>query len=315
MITFYEPEFLWLLLGIPLVIYGYHLARKKRSQNVLRFSQIGLLREAAGKKNNFFREHLLFSLVLLVIISMILGFADPHIPLEQEKEGVSVVLSIDVSGSMTATDYPPNRIEAAKSSAKILVESLKPKDHAGIVVFETGATTSAFLSPDKKRVIQKLEGISVRQGRTAIGDGLALAVDMAISIPNKQRIVILLSDGVNNAGAISPEEAIGFAKANDIQVFTIGMGSNEPVVLGYDWFGNPQYAEFDENLLKLIAQETNGKYYRSVDKDTLDNIYKQISSEIKREKEEVSIKDWFFAAAALILLLEIYVRYGRYKVM
>jgi Ca-activated chloride channel family protein len=246
---------------------------------------------------------------------MIIGFSNPHIPLEQTKEGVNVVLVIDISGSMQATDYEPNRLESAKNSAEILLNSLKEKDHVGIVTFESGATTAAYLSPYKERVKEKLESIEVKEGQTAIGDGLALGIDMASSIPNKKKVVILLSDGVNNAGVISPVEAIQFANVNKIQVFTIGMGSEGRVILGYDWFGNPQYAELDEETLRTIAQDTGGMYYKSVDSQTLDNIYSSISQEIEREQEETNIKDWFFLSALFIFLIQIYLRYGKRRII
>jgi Ca-activated chloride channel family protein len=228
---------------------------------------------------------------------------------------VNVVLAIDASGSMQAQDYKPNRLEAAKSSAKTLLESLHEKDNVGIVLFESGATTSAYISPYKDRVITKLEGIASKQGATAIGDGLAMAVDMASSIPNKKKIVILLSDGVNNAGVIAPEEAVAYAKQNKIQVYTIGMGSEGKVVLGYDWFGNPQYAELDEATLKAIAEQTKGQYFKSVDSKTLDEIYKTISEEIVREKEPTSIKNWVFLAAFMLLLVQVYIQYGKYRIV
>jgi Ca-activated chloride channel family protein len=246
---------------------------------------------------------------------MIIGFANPHIPLEQSKEGVNVVLVIDVSGSMQATDYKPDRLEAAKNSAKILVDSLPPKDNAGIVIFETGATTAAYLTPNKDKVIEKLSNIAPTNGETAIGDGLSLGIDMATSIQNKKKVVILLSDGVSNAGVISPSEAVAFAKSNNIQVYTIGLGSYGKTVLGYDFFGRPQYAELDEDTLKAIAEKTGGKYFKSVDIKTLNEIYQNISNDIKREKEETNIKDWFFVFAFGIFFLQIYLRYGRGRII
>ena len=216
---------------------------------------------------------------------------------------------------MQADDYKPTRLEAAKSSAEILLKSLKEKDHAGIVIFESGATTAAYLSPYKEKVIEKLRNIQQKQGKTAIGDGLSLGIDMATSIPNKKKVVILLSDGVNNAGVISPQEAIEFAKTNNIQVYTIGLGSEGKVVLGYDWFGNPQYAELDEATLQAIAEQTGGKYFKSVDDKTLDEIYKNISQDIKREKEETNIKDWFFLAALITFLIYLYLRYGERRII
>lgn len=303
------------LLIIPICYYFYYQIKKKKKNEAIKFSNIGFIKSALGDSKKSKRNDILFYLSLAAIGLMILGFANPHIPLKQTKEGVNVVLVIDVSGSMQATDYKPNRLESAKSSAEILLKSLKEKDHSGIVVFESGATTAAYLSPYKEKVIEKLRDIQIKEGATAIGDGLSLGIDMATSIPNKKKVVILLSDGVNNAGVISPDEAVIFAKKNNIQVYTIGMGSEEPVILGYDWFGRAQYAELDEETLKKIATETGGKYFKSVDSKTLDEIYENISQDIKREKEETNIKEWFFFAALIILFIELYFRYGGKRVI
>lgn len=315
MAGFENPALLWLLLLIPLIYYFYKKIVEKKKKEALAFSQLSFIKSALGDKKKSRRQDIIFYLNLVIILFMIIGFANPHVPLKQTKEGVNVVLVIDVSGSMQATDYQPSRMEAAKKSAEILVKSLKPKDQVGIVTFESGATTAAYLSPFKEKVIEKLRSIQVRQGRTAIGDGLSLGIDMATSIPNKKKVVIFMSDGVNNAGVISPEEAVAFAKANNVQVFSVGMGTEGRAILGYDFFGNPQYAELDEGLLKAIAENTGGTYYKSVDSKTLDEIYDKISKEIKREKEEINIKDWFFLAALLLLFIELYVRYGHRRVI
>jgi Ca-activated chloride channel family protein len=313
-LTFLNPILLWLLLIVPVILYFHQLAQQKKKKEAIKFSHLAIIKKAMGQKK-FSRAKILFYLTLTAITLILIGLADPHIPLKQTKEGVNVVLVIDDSGSMQATDYSPNRLEAAKSSAAILIGSLNPKDHVGIVIFESGATTASYLTPFKERALQKLRSINQKDGKTAIGDGLSLAVDMATSIPNKKKVVILLSDGVNNAGVISPAEAVQFAKANKVQVYTIGMGSDSPVVLGYDWFGNPQYAELDEATLMGIAQETGGKYFKSVDKKTLDEIYKGISKDIKREKEPTSIKNWLYSLAIILLIIEIYLRYGRKSII
>ena len=151
--------------------------------------------------------------------------------------------------------------------------------------------------------------------KQTIGDGLSLGIDMATSIQNQKKVLILLSDGVSNAGVISTSEAISFAKSNNIQVYTVGLGSKGKTLLGYDFFGNPQYAELDENTLKSIADKTGGKYFKSVDPKTLNEIYQNISSDIKREKEETNIKDWFFIAALGFFFLQFYWRYGRGRII
>ncbi len=315
MAGFENPWILVFLFIIPILYYIYKQVITKKKKDAIKFSNLGFIKSALGDKKKSKRYDYMFYLLLVILALLIIGFANPHIPLEQKKEGVNVVLVLDVSGSMQATDYKPNRLEAMKKAAEILIKDLKKNDHVGIVTFESGATTAAYLSPYKDKVIEKLRSISLREGKTAIGDGLAMGVDMATSIPNKKKVIILLSDGVNNAGVISPAEAIAFAKSNNIQVHTIGMGSEEQVVLGYDWFGRPQYAEFDAETLKVIARETGGKYFESVDEDTLEKIYENLSEEIKREKEETNIKDWFFLAATLLLLYYLYMRYGGKRVI
>jgi Ca-activated chloride channel family protein len=315
MAGFENQIILLFLLLIPVLFYLYNKVLIKKKKAAIKFSNLSYIKSALGDKKKTKRDSLLFYISIGIIVLMILGFADPHIPLEQTKEGVNVVLVLDVSGSMQAEDYPPNRLESAKKSAEILLNSLQPKDNAGIVTFETGATTAAYLSPYKDKVIDKLRDIMPREGKTAIGDGLSLGIDMATSVPNKQKVVILLSDGVNNAGVITPGEAVAFAKSNDIQVYTIGLGSENKVVLGYDFFGRAQYAELDEATLNAIAENTGGKYFKSIDFATLENIYKNISQDIKREQEDTSIKDWFFAASLGLFFIQIYMRYGKGRII
>jgi len=314
MISFLSPAYLWLLLLVPAIYLFYLKALTKRRRQAMKFSSLGLIKKAAGTKGRW-RRNLSFYLGLAAAILLIIGLSDPHIPLKREREGVNVVLVLDVSGSMQAQDYDPTRMEAAKKAAGILIDNLNPKDNVGIVIFESGATTAAYLSPFKDRVADKLEAIKPKEGKTAIGDGLSLGVDMAASVPNKKKVIVLLSDGVNNAGVISPQEAVSFANANKIQVNVVGMGTEGKTVLGTDFFGRPVYAELDEATLKSIAEQTGGQYYKSVDSDTLDDIYERISEDIEREREETSIKDWFIGLAAIVILVQIYMMYGRYRII
>lgn len=318
-LTFMNPLALLLILVLPLLVLFYIDQSKKKKSKALLFSNLGLLKKAQKKTKHRFRKHLNFSLLILVLFMLIIGFADPHIPLNNKKDGVNVVLSIDVSGSMRATDYSPNRLEVAKTSAVTLIDSLETKDSIGVVKFGNGATTVSYLTPFKTRAIDKVKAIPMQgcEG-TAIGDGLATAVDMASSIPNKKKIVILLSDGEQTAGNFKPEEAIRFASENKIQVYTIGMGSTGDVQFACPGaFGFPQYgkASLKEETLKQIATSTGGKYFKSVNKDTLDKIYKTISEDIKREKEPTSIRMWFFILAFILTIVEIYYRYGRYAIL
>jgi Ca-activated chloride channel family protein len=311
--NFENPLWFFALFLIPVVWYFYTKSLKKKKALAIKFSNISLIKEAGMGKSK--AKEVLFYMNILLVFLLITALADPHIPLTQTKEGVNVVMIMDVSGSMAANDYKPTRLEAAKESAKTLIDELNNKDNSGIVIFSSGATTSAYLSPYKDKVLEKLSGIRQTEGETALGDGLALAVDMATSIPNKKKVIILMSDGVNNAGVISPDDAISFAKTNNIQVYTVGIGSNERVVLGYDWFGRPQYAELDEATLQKIAKETNGQYFKSVDSSTLEKIYRELPKKIEREPEDSSIKDWVIMAAMGVLLAQLYLRFGRYRIL
>lgn len=311
--NFVNPYWFAAFLLLPIVWYFYRESIKKKKSLAIKFSNISLIKESGIGKSK--AKEVLFYLNLLLIALLIMALADPHIPLTQTKEGVNVVMVMDVSGSMVANDYKPTRLEAAKESAKLLVDELNNKDNSGIVIFSSGATTSAYLSPYKDKVFEKLSGIRQTDGQTALGDGLALAVDMATSIPNKKKVIILMSDGVNNAGVISPDEAITFAKTNNIQVYTVGIGSNENVILGYDPFGRPQYAQLDEATLQKIATETNGQYFKSVDSSTLEKIYSELPKKIERETEDSSIKDWVIIVAIGVVLAQLYLRFGRYRIL
>lgn len=314
MTGFAEPLWLIGLAGIPVLCLLYRRAVRERSYAALTFSRVAVAAQAQGS-DRLRRPHILFALALLALALILVGLADPHIPLEGADEGVSVVLVLDTSGSMQATDYLPTRLEAAKAAAETLLSRLNPEDYAGVVVFESGATSAAYLSPDRDRVIERLQGIRARDGQTALGDGLALGVDMADSIPNRHRVVILLSDGASNAGTFSPAEAAAYACERNVPVYTVGIGSPDPVVAGYDLAGVPEYAVLDEETLRAIARTTGGKYYAAVDEGTLAAIYAGLTDEIPREPKDTSIRAIFFAGALIVLLLEIYLRYGRGRIL
>ncbi|NOR85868.1 VWA domain-containing protein [archaeon] len=313
---FLEP--LWLIpmiIALTGLIYIVMLSKKGNKKAALKFGNINLMKMASTHQKTKKRSNVIIALEILAILFLFLALADPHIPLKQDKKGVNVVLAIDISGSMQATDYKPTRIQAAKQAAKTLVNSLENKDYVGVVSFSTGASTVSYLTPDKEKAEKRISGIAANNGATAIGDGLSLAIDMVSSIPNKKRFVVLLSDGVSNAGVISPTEAATFAKTNDVVVFTVGMGSEQPVILGYDWFGNPQYANLDETTLNQIAATTGGTYFKSIDKNTLSDIYKKLPENIKREKEPTSLKNLFLLLGIITLMSRMYLTKIKWRIL
>ncbi len=310
-LSFEEPLWLIGLCLVPAILVYNRYYSKRKYRQVLAFSKLATAKAAAAnaKPGRIHRVAFWFGLIAIALIFA--GLAGPQIPLEETKDGVNVVLALDVSGSMQATDYLPDRITAAKTASEDLIRQLDPKDYVGIVTFDSGAATAAYLSPDRQRVVEKLQYVDAKDGSTAIGDGLALAVDMAQSIPNRKCVVILLSDGDSNAGYVSPAAASEFAKERGVQVFTVAMGSEEPVLVGYDWANNPEYASVNEELLQEIARTTGGAYFRSVDAGTLDEIYANLGDAIVREQEQTSVGWVFFLTAAALLTAEYCIRYGR----
>lgn len=309
---FIEFENIWVLVVGLLVVAGflgvYFYISKKKKYNTKKIATNSVLLKVAKKKSK--KDKIISSLLLLSIFLLFVALSNPMMRLSNSKEGVNVVLTVDNSGSMSATDFAPNRIEAAKIGAKTLVEQLELKDNVGVVSFSDATRIVSFLTNDKDRVLDKIDNLNA-QGGTAIGDGLAMSVDMVTSIPNKKKLVILLSDGEQTAGQISIADAIEFAKSEEVIVYTVGVGSSEPVALGRDWFGNVQYAKLDEASLKQIAQETGGQYFRAEDSIKLKEIYEELPEQIKKEKELQSIKDEILWLVLFLMISSFFVKYHK----
>ncbi|MBC8502604.1 MAG: VWA domain-containing protein, partial [Nitrosopumilus sp.] len=238
-----EFEFLYallLLLVIPALYILYSKYNSEKKESILKFSSLKIVKKSIMGKN-FLRKHLPFVLMMGILGLAIIGLANPQIPTLSVEKGINLSIVLDGSESMAASDYTPTRLDAAKGAISNLVTKIGPQNNVGIVLFESGATTISYLTPDKEKTVNAISSIEQGQGATAIGDGLALGIDMASSIPDKKGIVILLSDGVHNSGLITPEEAIDYAKINHVQIHTIGLGSVEPVYLRDDIYGEPQY--------------------------------------------------------------------------
>ena len=305
---------LFLLLIIPglYVLYAKYNSEKKDS--IMKFSSLKIVKKSVMGKN-FLRKHLPFVLMMGILGLAIIGLANPQIPTLSVENGINLSIVLDGSESMAATDYEPTRLDAAKNAISNLILKMGSQHNVGVVLFESGATTVSYLTPDKDKSINALSSIEQGLGATAIGDGLALGIDMASSIPDKKGVVILLSDGVHNSGLVTPEEATEYAKNNNVQIHTIGLGSVEPVFLRDDIYGEPQYAELDEDTLVTIAQQTSGSYYKSLDEQTLNEIFVNLSSNLDYEMEYSTIRDWFIAAAIGLLLIDAYIIYGRYRIV
>jgi len=231
------------------------------------------------------------------------------------EKGVNIGIVLDGSESMAASDYKPTRLEAAKNAVNSLVTKINVKNNVGVVLFETGATTISYLTPIKEKTLDSISLIQQGSGATAIGDGLSLGIDMVSSIPDKKRVIILLSDGIQNSGLVTPQQAIQYALINNVQIHTIGIGSEKPVYLRDDIYGEPQYAELDETTLRDVSDSTGGSYFKSLDEETLNQILLDLSSNMEYEKELSTIRDWFIGSAIAFLLLDMYIIYGKYRIV
>lgn len=266
----------------------------------------------------------LFWLKGMGVVLCIIALARPQTYLEQQNvlsEGIDIVLAIDVSGSMLAADFSPNRLEAAKEKAKQFVEARKG-DRIGIVVFSGESYSECPLTTDHRIVTKLIDEVStgVVADGTAIGMGLATAVNRLKESEAVSKIVILLTDGVNNAGSIDPKTAAELAQSYGIVVYTIGVGQKGfapyPIQTPSGVMYQQMPVEIDEELLQEIAQQTDGKYFRATSNQDLSEIYTEINKMEKSKIEANSITrktEWFrpFLALGILLLLAEWVL--RYK--
>lgn len=319
---FFEyPHLLWLL-AIPLLLATLYIYRelKERSPHM----RVPAIQPwmASGKSVLAVLRHIPFVLRMVAMVMIIIAIARPRSSSEMEKtntEGIDIVLAMDVSTSMLARDFTPDRISAAKDIAIEFIAQ-RPSDRMGIVVFAGESYTQCPLTTDRATLINLMKEVQTDliEDGTAIGNGLATAVARIMDSDAVSRVVILLTDGVNNCGEVSPLTAAEIAKTYGVRVYTIGVGANgtAPYPVMTPWGVEMQnlQVEIDEDLLKQISQTTGGRYFRATDNTKLAEIYSEIN---KMEKSKTTVdsfpvyKELFgkYAIAALIcLLLELVVR-------
>lgn len=323
-ISFAHPWFFALLLLIPFLIWWQQKARNK--QATFRLSTITALQTVRPTWRVRLRP-LLIVLRVITLVALIVALARPQSSNTTENidsEGIDIVLAIDVSGSMLAEDLQPNRIEAAKKMALAFVDR-RPTDRIGLVIFSGESFTQCPITIDHDVLKEQLSEIKsgLLVDGTAIGEGLATSVDRIRKSKGKSKIVILLTDGVNNMGKIGPELALEVAKAYKVRVYTIGVGTKGmapyPVPTPFGIQKQMQEVQIDEALLQKIAKETGGKYYRATDNSSLSAIYGDID---KLEKTKIEISSYkhyaelFFPFALLAIIclgLEMLLRYTVFR--
>ena len=325
-IEFTNPEFLWLLLVIPFMVLWYVFVRT-RNTAALTLSNT----KAFGKPSTLAKlKPLLNVLRLLAVSSMIVALARPRITSVSTKvntnKGIDIVMAIDVSASMLARDLKPNRLEALKAVATEFVNQ-RPSDRIGIVVYAGESFTQTPITSDKRIVRNTIREIQWGQleGGTAIGMGLGSAVNRLKDSKAKSKVIILLTDGVNNAGFVDPKTATELAKELGIKTYTIGIGTQgtAPSPVARDGNGKLVFqnvkVEIDEELLQFIADETEGKYFRATDNKKLRAIYSEINKLEKTEIEEFKYYNYdekyrsLVILAALILMLEMTLRFTLFR--
>ena len=293
---FASPYFLWLLAVIPLVVV-YYVWRTRQGGASIQVSTIDGVAEAP-RTVRYYLRHLPFALRCAAVALLIVALARPQSVDEgstSNTEGIDIVLAIDISTSMLAQDLQPDRIQAAKQVAGNFITD-RPGDRIGLVAFAGEAFTQSPLTTDQgtlQTLLGRLRSGVVEDG-TAIGNGLATAINRLRESDAKSKVIILLTDGVNNHGEIAPLTAAEIAKAQGIRVYTIGVGTEGmapyPAV---DIYGTPTggtvmaKVEIDEKTLRSIAEMTGGEYFRATDKAKLKAIYDQIN-QLEKSKVEVT---------------------------
>ena len=320
---FANPKILWLLVAAP-VLVAYYVWRSMQGGASILISTTDSLR-TAPRTVRYYLRHLPAVLRIVALVLLIVALARPQSVEHETKtntEGIDIVLAVDISGSMLARDFQPDRLTAAKEVASQFVAN-RQGDRIGLVVFAGEAFTQTPLTTDQaslQTLLGRLRSGVVEDG-TAIGNGLATALNRLRESDSKSKVVILLTDGVNNRGQIAPLTVADIAKEQNIKVYTIGVGRNGtapyPV---FDERGRELYTvdmkvEIDEKMLREIADKTGGEYFRATDKTSLERIYAQIDKMEKSKVEKVDITHvheeylLFVLVAIALLLMEFLVKY------
>ncbi|MDA3943598.1 MAG: VWA domain-containing protein [Bacteroidetes bacterium] len=291
--TFANPDFLYGLLVVPLALVWYFF-RKNKQQAYVQFSDTTLFSSFKTSWKVYFR-HSLFALRWLAVTFLIISLARPQTSSSKQNmtiEGIDIILSLDVSGSMLARDLKPDRLEASKDVAREFIQK-RPNDRIGLVIFSGETFTQVPLTTDHsvlKNMFTDIKSGMIEDG-TAIGDGLATAVSRLRDSKAISKVVILLTDGVNNAGSVDPMTAAEIAKVFGIRVYTIGVGSYGtapyPVQTPFGIQLRDMKVEIDEALLQDIAVQTDGKYFRATSNKKLEEIYQEID-QLERSKIDVT---------------------------
>lgn len=291
-ITFAQPNYLYLLLIIPLLVTWYFFRLKKNNATILFSTVEGF--EGSGRSIRLILYHGLYVVRMLAILLLVIVLARPQSSMSRQDvsvEGIDIMLTVDISGSMLSEDFKPNRIEAAKNVAIDFING-RPNDRIGLVVFSAEAFTQCPLTTDHavlKNLFKDVRMGMIQDG-TAIGDGLATAVNHLRGSKAVSKVIILLTDGESNMGSLDPVSAAEIAKLYGIRIYTVGVGTNGMAPYPVQTPFGIQYqsipVKIDEPLLKQVAGLTDGLYFRATNNATLREIYQKID---KMEKSKIDV--------------------------
>ncbi len=312
---FVYPSFLWLLLVIPLCVCWYILRGRKRNASLLVADSSPMTGVSPSLRVRL--RHLPFALRMVALACLIVALSRPQDRSSFRQDslmGIDIMMALDISGSMTAMDLEPNRMEAAREVIRNFILA-RPTDNIGLVIFSAESFTQCPLTTDHKQLLNRLEAVQLGmlEDGTAIGLGLSTAVNRIRDSKAKSKVVILLTDGINNSGDISPMMAASIAKTFGIRIYTIGVGTQGEAPMLVNTLFGPRVqnmpVELDEPTLTKMAEVTDGKYFRAVDNQSLADVYKSIDELEKTKivsKEITSYEElflgWIVVAFALLLL-------------
>jgi Ca-activated chloride channel family protein len=315
-ISFANPQFFWLLLLLPVAMLWYFFKRREQTASLKISSIKGFPKGSILPK----LKPALFVMRLLALAAIIVAMARPQTEdistRTKTTKGIDIVMAIDVSSSMLAKDLKPYRLAALKKVAADFINE-RPNDRIGLVAYAGESYTKTPITSDKNIVLRALDEITYGQlnDGTAIGMGLATSVNRLKESKALSKVIILLTDGVNNSGFIEPQTAADLAVEFGIKTYTIGIGTNGNAMtpIAYNADGSFRYGmrevEIDESLLKSIAETTGGQYFRATDNEKLEAIYEEINKlekteveEFKYYKYEERFRPWVYLAGVLLLL-------------
>ena len=310
-IYFLNPNYLWLILALPLVV-GWHVFTRKHVQPVLKISSLN----GFQKRSSFIArlQPLLFVLRILSLALIVMALARPQTmdvsTRTKTNKGIDIVMAIDISSSMLAQDLKPNRLTALKRVAASFIDD-RISDRIGLVIYAGESYTKTPITSDRaivKNALREIQFEGLIEDGTAIGMGLATSVNRLKDSRAKSKVIILLTDGVNNSGFIDPKIASELAVEYEIKTYTIGLGSNGTARAPIGLLPNGQFqygmtkVEIDEELLKTIAKNTGGLYFRATDNKKLEEIYDEINKLEKPEIEEFKYYNYDEKFRPLVLL-------------